>query len=48
MNTTNDKDIVFMRAETLGFSPVQINVVVGKVLTKDINAFETITEDSIS
>jgi len=44
----NDKDIVFMRAETLGFSPVQINVVVGKVLTKDINAFETITEDSIS
>jgi len=44
----NDKDIVFMRAETLGYSPAQIDVVVGRVLTKDINAFDTITEDSIS
>jgi len=43
-----ESDIVFMRAETLGYSPAQIDVVVGRVLTKDINAFDTITEDCIS
>jgi N,N'-diacetyllegionaminate synthase len=41
-------DISFMRAETLGFSPNQIDAVVGKTLTQDIAAFETITQDSLS
>ena len=47
-STLAEKDVVFMRAEILGFSPAQIEVVVGKTLSKDISAFETITEDSIS
>jgi len=47
-STVEADDIVFMRAETLGFSPAQIDVVIGKTLLKDIDAFETITEDSLS
>ena len=41
-------DLAFLRAETLGMSPSQIDAVVGKTLTQDIAAFETITEDSLS
>ena len=43
-----NSDLVFMRAETLGFSPSQIDDVVGKTLLQDISAFDTITEDRIS
>ena len=41
-------DLAFLRAETLGMSPSQIDAVVGKTLTQDIAAFETITKDSLS
>ena len=41
-------DLVFMRAEILGFSPSQVDAVVGKTLLQALSAFDTITEDRIS
>jgi sialic acid synthase SpsE len=37
----------FMRAEVLGFSPAQIDSIIGKELVKDIEAFQSISKDDI-
>jgi N,N'-diacetyllegionaminate synthase len=42
------KDLNFMRAETLGYSPTEIDSVIGKVTTKDIKAFQLISKNNVS
>jgi sialic acid synthase SpsE len=41
-------DLAFMRAETLGFSPDEIESIVGKVVKREVAAFQPISEGDIS
>lgn len=40
-------DLTFMRAESLGYSPDKINLILGKTTSVDIDAFQTISETDL-
>lgn len=40
-------DLNFMRAETLGYSPAEIDSIIGKVLVRDVEAFQSLEEGDI-
>ena len=42
------EDINFMRAETPGFSPTEIDSIIGKELKRNVVAFQSLTKDDLS
>ena len=46
-NVLTSDDLNFMRAETLGYSPADIDSIIGKVLVRDVEAFQSLEEGDI-